>query len=273
MTAKESVDLLLVGAAAPEIRPLATRLGVRERARTPVVVDLDGGRLALLAAGIGRPGDRVLERVLEELQPATVLNVGFAGALDSELPTGTVVLIESWRSLSEESEPGVVSDPALRRRLAEALDSASVDWIEAPAVTVDSPVHDRTKRDRLRRQTGARIVEMEGASWARLTGHQGCHYGAIRVVSDHADFTLPGGVPGEYNRDRLLRPDGTPRWGRWLASAMRSGEWRQLPHSWRRLRIAGRGWAAAWTSLELASNALLRYLPTNIRDLHEEDRL
>ncbi len=156
--------------------------------------------------------------------------------------------------------------------MAGALDGAGLEWIEASAVTVDSPLHDRDQRDRLRRQTGARIVEMEGASLARLADPLGCHYGALRVVSDHADFSLPGGVPSEYNRDRLLRPDGTPRWGRWLASALRSGEWKHLPRSWRRLRIAGRDWAAAWTSLELASEALLRHLPINLRVLYEEEK-
>lgn len=256
------IDLLLVGAVSLEVRPFAGRLGVR--AADDEVVTATAGRwcLALLAAGIGRRGDATFRRALEELRPAAALNVGFAGALDTDLAPGDAVTVTEWRR--PEPPPALAARPhaSLVEWTADALDHARLGAGGVAAVTLDHALGDAVERDRLRRDSDARVVEMEGAAWAAIAAAARVPFAAVRVVSDHADRPLPGSDAMPGKRAWILRPDGSVRPLRLARALLVSGEWRRPLRRLRDVRRAGHDWARAWRGLEAAAEALVDHLPS-----------
>lgn len=244
--------VLIVTAARVEARPLLT--GGVEAAGPRGCFRLGGipAQVRLLVAGVGSAGDSVLRRALAELRPRSVVNLGYAGALDLNLAPGDAVIGTGW-ILAPDLEP----DPDLPR-----TSGALRDWIQAALrdrglvprigslLTVEAPFHDRLERDRIHRRSGALAVEMESARWARLAAAARADFVALRVISDRADLRLP--LP----RHRLLRPDGTVRWARWLVALAGSGGGRHLRRELERLHRARIDWVAAGRGLQHVCEAL-----------------
>jgi hypothetical protein len=80
---------------------------------------------------------------------------------------------------------------------------------------------------------------------------------AVRVISDHANRSLPGPRPADGRRAWLLRDDGTARRGRVLWAWMMSGAWLRPRHHYRKLKAAGGDFAAAMGGLHQVAAALL----------------
>jgi len=192
-----------------------------------------GGGLSLLVAGVGQSGDGPVRRWLEGLRPELVVNVGFAGALDPSLAAGSLHVVDRW----VDPEPPYADVARSSRTYAAALiGELSRNRVEAPrisAITVEDPFHDAAAGRDLARASGAGLVEMEGARWARAAVVVGAAHVALRVVSDHADLRLP------RPRHELLGIDGRVRWSRWagaMAGRRGHGGWAYELSSLRRAR-------------------------------------
>lgn len=249
--------LLLAAAVALELRPFARRLGLQVPSSAIAQGNNGDRRVSLIATGMGRPGDAVFARALRSLQPMGVINVGIAGALDEQHPAGSTWIVEQWRASAPPHEPCAAADARLAARISEALDAAGVQYGRACAVTVDEPLHDADERDRLRVASGAHLVEMEGAAWARIAADLGIPFAAVRVVSDHADRAMPGPRPREGRRDWLLRDDGSPRKHRLALALIASRAWLRPFHHIRAVKAAGAQFRTAVESLEAIAGALL----------------
>jgi hypothetical protein len=255
------LDLLVAGAVAFELLPFARRLGIGEPLPPLASAELDGRRMAIACAGMGRSGDARVAEALRQLRPAALINVGIAGALDRVHPAGSTWIVGEWRHPHHPHERAALADPGLSRRLEGWLDAAGIGWGRATAVTVDTPLHDAAERDRLCRGAGAHLVEMEGSAWAHLAAAAGVPFAAVRVVSDHADRPLPGPRPAVGRRAWLLRDDGTPRRRRLLLAWMLSGAWLRPRHHYREIKAAGGDFAAAARGLDAVAEALFGPLP------------
>lgn len=244
--------VLIVTAARVEARPFLTGGVEAAGPRGCFRLGGAGADVNLLVAGVGSAGDPVLQRTLAELRPRSVVNLGYAGALDPNLAPGDAVIGTGW-ILAPDLDP----DPELPR-----TSGALRVWIQAALrdrglvprigclLTVAAPFHDRFERDRIHRRSGTLAVEMESARWARLAAAAGADFVALRVISDRADLRLP--LP----RHRLLRPDGTVRWARWLGALARSGGGRHPHRELEQLRRAQVDWVAAGRGLQHVCAAL-----------------
>lgn len=161
--------------------------------------------------GVGRAGDDRFERLLLEHRPELALGFGYAGALDPSLRPGDAV---------EVSELGAIggAHPSATAALAELAICAAargIRLLRGGQVTVDRPVHEPGWRDRLRRGTGAIVVDMENATRQQIAARLGIPFAALAVVSDGADRRLP------ELRHRLFARRGRIHWARWLAALRR----------------------------------------------------
>lgn len=256
-TTPKPLDLLLAAAVTTELHPFARHLGLGEPLQDMARARHHGREIALLAAGMGRAGDAAFVGALSQLRPAAVINVGVAGALDTALEPGTIVVVSDWRAPLQPHDTLAHADTALRAQICRSLDGGGVRWTEAPAVTVDAALHDPNERDAMHSATCAGIVEMEGASWAFCAGEEGIPFAALRVVSDQADRPLPGAKRPVGKRSWMLNDDGTARRGRIFWALATSSGWLRPRHHLRELRAAGVDWARALASLEAAAGALL----------------
>ena len=234
LAANEPGPVLVLGALEVEVRPVVAALADPE----PVdVLGLRcvGGRLAgrravAAVTGVGKVNAAMTTALLvERFSPAAVIFTGIAGALDSGLQPGDVVVGETLvqHDLVRHTEQGVVlrevrnprdgtdnpialepSPPllALARQAAGGPGLALVEAAGQPRpprlafgtiATGDSFVGSRAKKEELRERTGAFAVEMEGAAVAQVCYQHGVPFLVVRGLSDRA----AGDARGEARRN------------------------------------------------------------------------
>jgi len=195
--------LALIAAMQKEVAPLVRRWKAREISRDGrryrMYESTDGA--ALICCGIGAEhGRRAAEALIQEVRPAKILSVGFAGALDSSLKVGDVI------------EP---------RTVVNAADGSRTDTGSGVGTMVSAvAVAGRDQKRRLASAYGAVAVDMEGAAVALAAEARGIAFGALKAISDGIDSALPP-------IDPFVSPQGEFLWLRFvLHVALRPWLWR-----------------------------------------------
>jgi adenosylhomocysteine nucleosidase len=142
----------------------------------------ENAEATLICGGIGaEAARRATEAVIREVNPVRVISAGFAGALDPALQVGHVL------------EP---------RTVINAADGVRTEIGGGEGVLVSSAtVAGKEQKSRLSKGYGAIAVDMEAAAVAQGAQARGMQFGALKVISDVADFNLPAG-------DRFVAADG-----------------------------------------------------------------
>jgi len=180
---RSSSTIAIVAAMEREVAPLIRGWKVREIASDGRRYRLfESGDTVLICGGIGaQAARRAAEAVIEEARPARVVSVGFAGALDSKMKVADVM------------EPRVVVN---------AADGSRTDTGSGQGTLVSyAGVADRNQKERLARAYGAEAVDMEAAAVAQAAQVHGIEFGALKAISDAADFAMPA-------TERFVSSDG-----------------------------------------------------------------
>jgi adenosylhomocysteine nucleosidase len=178
--------IAIIAAMEREVRPLIRSWKVRMMEHGGRRYRLfENGEAALLCGGIGaEAARRATEAVIREVNPARVISAGFAGALNGSLQVGHVL------------EP---------RTVINAADGARFEVGLGEGILVSSAtVAGREQKIRLGKAYGASAVDMETAAVAQGAQARGVEFGALKAISDAADFSLPP-------LDRFVADDGTFR--------------------------------------------------------------
>jgi adenosylhomocysteine nucleosidase len=132
----------------------------------------ENAEATLICGGIGaEAARRAAEAVIREVNPVSVISGGFAGALDPALQVGHVL------------EP---------RTVINAADGVRTEIGGGEGVLVSSAtVAGKEQKIRLSKAYGAIAVDMEAAAVAQGAQARGVRFGAVKVISDVADFNLP----------------------------------------------------------------------------------
>ncbi len=165
--------IAIIAAMEREVRPLIRSWKVRMIEQGGRRYRLfENGAAALVCGGIGaEAARRATEAMIREVNPARVISVGFAGALDGSLHVGQVL------------EP---------RTVINAADGARTDVGSGEGILVSSAtVAGKEQKGRLRKAYGATAVDMEAAAVAQGAEARGVEFGALKAISDAADFSLP----------------------------------------------------------------------------------
>jgi adenosylhomocysteine nucleosidase len=127
---------------------------------------------SLICAGVGpEAARRATEAIIQEVRASHILSVGFVGALDPALKVGEVF------------EPRIVIN---------AGDGARTDTGSGQGTLVSfSVLAGREQKEKLRDAYSAAVVDMEAAAVAQGAELRGVRFGALKVVSDEADFVMP----------------------------------------------------------------------------------
>lgn len=143
-------------------------------------------RLKVEAWPLGVTGHRsaqALERHLEIARPELILSAGFAGALQPDVPPGTVVVGSNF------------TDPVVMDALRECPNLLAGDL-----VTVTSILSSADAKRKLGAESGALAADMETAHLHDIAKREGTPFLSLRAISDSVDQDLP--VPGAI----LLNP-------------------------------------------------------------------
>jgi adenosylhomocysteine nucleosidase len=132
----------------------------------------ENGNTFLICGGIGGEAARAAtEAIIREVSPSRLVSVGFAGALDPALKIGEVV------------EPATVIN---------ANDGVHTQTGCGKEVLVSfSGVVGVEQKRKLREAYAAALVDMEAAAVAQGAAARDIEFGALKVVSDDAEFAMP----------------------------------------------------------------------------------
>ncbi len=128
----------------------------------------------------------------------TLLSIGLAAALSSDLKTSSLVVPTK---IVFEGGPEFPTDPALGALIAQGLGPQVAHG--GDLLCVASEVASRDEKQRLAAATGAVAVDMESGHLARAADEIGVAFAALRIILDEAGDSLPPSTLG------LMRPDGT----------------------------------------------------------------
>src|ERR1700674_1317804 len=174
--------IAIIAAMEREVRPLIRSWKARTNVRTLEHGGrryrlFENGDATLVCGGIGaEAARRATGAVIREVN-----SVGFAGALDASLQVGHVF------------EP---------RTVINAADGVRTKVASGEGILVSSStVAGKEQKIRLGKAYGARAVDMESSAVVQGAQARGVKFGALKVISDTADFNLPAG-------DRFVAADG-----------------------------------------------------------------
>ncbi len=197
----------LIGAMSVEVEALMARLDDRMEKKIGMDVFVSGrlfGQDAVLAVcGPGKINAALCtQSMILHYQPEWVLNLGVAGAGESRVSIGDMVVATAAVQHDVDTSPigdpvGMVSkinlveipcDAALRARLVQAASRvAGVTVHEGVIATGDQFIHSGETRSRINGLFHARAVEMEGGAVAQACYMHGVPCGVLRSISDQAD--------------------------------------------------------------------------------------
>jgi adenosylhomocysteine nucleosidase len=167
-------NLAFVAALEREVSPLIrdwTRVHRHHEGRDFIFFEHDDK--VAVCAGIGmHPARRATEALIAIYHPAVIHSVGFAGALDQQLKVGDLFL------------PSLIIDT----RDGSRFQIAGGDGILLSFMSVAGA----EQKMKLAQAYSARAVDMEAAAVAASAATHGINFAAIKVISDEADFEMPG---------------------------------------------------------------------------------
>ncbi len=143
-------------------------------------------RLCVSVWTLGVMGHRTasaLEKLIECQRPGIVVSAGFSGALQQEIPVGTVLLGQN------------VSDPGLLSSL------SSENFLVGPLATADAILESAEQKFLFGQQTGALAADLESSHLFSVCQARNIPMLSLRCISDAVDQSLA--VPGEV----LLDPE------------------------------------------------------------------
>ncbi|GAC1430034.1 MAG: hypothetical protein NVS1B11_07000 [Terriglobales bacterium] len=153
----------------------------------------------LVCGGIGEnAARRATEAVIALYSPMHLMSVGFAGALDTALQIGDIVVPD---------------------KVVDARDGSSVetDGSGKGVLLTFSSIAGVSQKTKLAKAFGGQAVDMEAASVARVAQSRGVLFSAVKVISDGASFEIPA-------MDKFVVPggarEGTFLTGRFVAFAL-----------------------------------------------------
>ncbi len=216
------MDVLLIAALREELEPFTRSLVHLEMSPDLPGVrtfDLGGRRLIVVLCGVGGArAVQTLSPILDRLHPGYALLAGWSGALTPDLDIDQCVVL----TRVHRDRPGVPPETlrAVPDRVPESPGSPGFRYVEG--ITVDRMICRKADRERLHRESGASVVDMETHDVARLMRERSIPLMVMRIVSDPADESIgvdfdriPEGKirraayfaahPGEYQRLKELK--------------------------------------------------------------------
>ncbi len=202
--------IALIAALQLEIQPLLRRLDGIDWYRVggfPVALgQLAGKPVVVCQGGLGRRAGEASQLVLERYRPQAAVSFGVAGALSPQLRAGDIVLCERVYASEPSARSPITCDPGLLQVASKAAENPRLPVRTGAASTVDRVAATPQGKLRLRENTGADIVEMEGHWVAQAAQAAGVPFLAVRAVLDEAADALPkipGFVDGDGRTHRL----------------------------------------------------------------------
>ena len=210
--------IAILGALREEVSCLRKRMDIQETVSDPACTVFRGttqGRdILLVQTGMGKQrAQAATQLVLERYPVATLVSLGFAGALDEQLQAGDVVLYSAVHCADAAAEadtkgsagPSFAPSEAALARAKRRLKDEAVSFVCGPGASVPRVVLSPEDKTALAEAHQVLVVDMESYWIAEIAAQARIPYLIIRSVSDTTDEKM---LPF----DRMMNDDGKLLW-------------------------------------------------------------
>ena len=145
--------------------------------------------IVLVRSGVGqqRAEDATLQ-VIDRFKPSTLVSIGYAGAVQSELNVGDLVIADT---IIEEKKKGEYSpDTDWLNRAKDVSCPEGFKAVVGGLLTVDNVIHDSLSKQELGKNYSVQAVEMETSAIAKVAEEKDVPLLSLRVISDRLDQEL-----------------------------------------------------------------------------------
>ncbi len=195
--------------------------------------------VAFVRSGIGLDNSFDAATMLLEAGVLRLSSTGIAGGIDPSLGSGDVVVATTVLSPRKSGSVYIMRcDDKLSDAITQRLEMNGVVVRRGPVFSSPEPVCMIREKQRLFRETGATVVEMEASGVARAAMGSGAPLVVLKVVSDEAGISIP------CELTRALRDDGTINMLNVVTSILKR------PRLARQIITLEKGFSAAISSLE-----------------------
>jgi len=169
-----------------KIKELYTTFG----AHPVYLVDYDGNPVIIMHPGIGAPLTAGLMEELISLGCRKFINFGGAGVLKSDIPFGSLILIESAirdEGTSYHYQPAsrIINVPKEDiESISKILKSKDISYIKGRCWTIDAFYRETQKKVQMRRAEGAICVDMECSALIAVSKFRNVKFIPILMASD-----------------------------------------------------------------------------------------
>jgi len=147
--------------------------------------------IAVVLSGVGKRNAREAVKSLCDIHRiSALLSIGYAGALDTELKRGDVVLSHSSRN-EQKLEPHVTDDSLAEKLRSVADESHEHHVYLSPLYTADQIVARHEDKQQIFKATGIQVVDMESFSVYSEAKARGIPFIGIHTVTDTAEEDIP----------------------------------------------------------------------------------
>ena len=145
---------------------------------------ISGQDLLLVQTGVGpKKAGAAANRILKDHAPQAVLSIGAAGAADPLLQVGDVVIV---KNILHHADGHFATDQQRSEQITGLLSDTGMPVSRGDCLTVGAFIHTIGEKQRIFKNTGARVIDMESASLAKRLCPAGVAFLNIRIVSDTA---------------------------------------------------------------------------------------
>ncbi len=160
--------------------------------------------IAVVQAGVGAESARHAASLLVEAGAVRLASSGAAGGLDPSLTAGDVVVATTVLSPRKSGSAYIMRcDQSLSDAMAQKLETQGIPVKRGPVYTSPTALCSVTEKQRLFRETGALVVDMEASGLAGAAMGFGAATVVIKVVCDDAVSAVPDALA------EALRSDGS----------------------------------------------------------------
>ena len=166
-------------------------------------------KLIAVQSGLGRAAGFLAATELgrEEHQLSGLVSIGFCGALDTAVSTGSIILPDAIITADNER---FATDPVWMSKVATRL--AGLPFVAARAIYCAAEVIEtQTAKQTTHSQYGASAVDMESAGIAQAAIRFDIPFIAVRIVLDEVSDTLPEATRDAVHSDGNLNVGGLLR--------------------------------------------------------------
>jgi adenosylhomocysteine nucleosidase len=170
--------ILIVGALKGELIPFINHFNIIQKNKLGLATLYAQKQVHVIRTGVGQESAlSTLTSYFKSYNPTNIINVGTAGALNPDIPVGSIHHIKTF------------VDEKSRAKLSIAENISYMAYRQSTLLTVTIAVIDSKRAQELNKSFSADLVDMEAFFIAELSAKRNIPFSSFKIVSDRADKT------------------------------------------------------------------------------------